>query len=279
MTHCASSVKTKYDDAILDDVLLDVIKGHFYPDLIQKIKHLYEFGLDNSQMDCLQEFLQFWEDLDTEQQVAYFDSFGKVGAGILNGNIVYLGYYDECTDIGNTDFCRFPFNVTLTTNTTESYNGSVTVLCEFGMCFPSSCDAKDFYSLFFTDFNDIFYSESFTNMNTMNYTINVMSPNEYEEPHCPWRDLQWTTSSIITLTVCLMFVALVIVGTAVDVLLWFIPEVYLSETEPRAPVTVTDSKVKNSINEDKPEVKHSINEDEPFINAEPKLRSTAKTMH
>ena len=278
LANCTSSVITKDDDTISD-----LIKRRFYADLIQKITS-YEFsGLDNGQIDCLQEFSQFWKDLGAEQQTAYFDSFGKVGAGILKGNVAYLGYYDECTDIGNTDYCRFSFNVTLTTTSTESYDGSVTVLCEFGMCFPSSCDAKDFYSLFF---NEVFYSESFININTMNYTINVISPNEYEEPECPWRDLQWTTSSIIALTICIMFVVLVITGTMVDVLLWFIPNVYLSETEP--PVTVTDSKVKHSIKEDKPEVKysidedkpevtHSINEDEPLINAKPKSRRMAKT--
>ena len=164
---------------------------------------MYEFGLENSQTNCSQELTQFWNDLDNETQAAYLDSFGKVGAGILTGNVVYLGYYDQCIDIGNTDYCRFPFDVTLTTNTTRS----VTIPFEFGMCFPSSCDAKDFYQLFFIDSDEEFYSISYTaDVNAMSYTINVTTSSEYTELHCPWRDLDWTTSSIIMLTVCVLFV-------------------------------------------------------------------------
>ena len=265
--YCASGSRV-LEERTLD---LESINKYVYSDFIQKIKYVYEFGLENSQTNCSQELAQFWNDLDNETQAAYLDSFGKVGAGILTGNVVYLGYYDQCIDIGNTDYCRFPFDVTLTTNTTRS----VTIPFEFGMCFPSSCDARDFYELFFIDSDEEFYSSSYTaDVNAMSYTINVTTSIEYTEPHCPWRDLDWTTSSIIMLTVCVLFVALVIIGTIADVLLWFIndilPKLYLPETE--LPVTATDStfcEVKNSINEDEP-----IFEDEPFINsAKSKLKS------
>ena len=108
-THCVSTPIAK------DTTIRDIVRGHFYPDMIQRIKLLYDSEVHYSRMDCLKDFLQFWNDLDSKQRGAYFDSFGKIGAGILTGNIIYLGYYDECTDIGNTDFCRFPFDVTLTT--------------------------------------------------------------------------------------------------------------------------------------------------------------------
>ena len=57
----------------------------------------------------------------------------------------------------------------------------------------------------------------------MNYTISVTVPSV--EPKCPWRNLDWTTSSIIVLTISILFIALVIVGTVVDVLLWFSSDV------------------------------------------------------
>ena len=133
------------------------LRGEFYPDVIKKVKDLLDFGLDDFQdnsSDCSQQLLQFWKDLDNDKQAAYLDTFGKVGPGILTGNIRYLGYYDQCIDIGNTDYCRFPFDLTLTTNTGTSSNASVTIRVpfEFGMCFPSSCDAKDFYDLFFMNY-------------------------------------------------------------------------------------------------------------------------------
>ena len=114
--------------ALENDILLDLISNNVYPDLIQKtiIEHLHNFELENSltRNNCSQELVQFWNDLDSGTRAAYLDSFGKIGPGILTGNVVYLGYYDECTDIANTDYCRFPFDVTLTTqhNRPVSYN-------------------------------------------------------------------------------------------------------------------------------------------------------------
>ena len=260
---------------MLEERTLESINKRLYPDLIQKIKYSYNYGLENSQTNCSQELLQFWSNSDNETRAAYLDSFGKVGAGILTGNVIYLGYYDQCTDIGNTDYCLFPFDVTLTINTTR-----FTIPCEFGMCFPSSCDAEDFYELFFIDSDEVFYSNSYTDVNALSYTVDVMASIGYEEPRCPWRDLDWTTSSIIMLTVCVLFVVLVIIGTLVDVLLWFIsdilPKLFLPETE--LPMTATDStfcEVKKSINDDE----SAINENEPFFNAKLKLkdRNAAET--
>ena len=75
----------------------------------------------------------------------------------------------------------------MTINTATFSNASVTIQVpfEFGMCFPSSCDAKDFYDLFFIDSDEAFYSKSFTDVNAMNYTMNVMASIEYTEPSYP----------------------------------------------------------------------------------------------
>ena len=252
--------------AVKNNLLLDSINKQLYPDLIQEVKN---FGLVNS-TNCSQELLRFWNNSNFETRAAYLDSFGKVGAGILTGNVIYLGYYDQCIDIGNTDYCLFPFDVTLTMNTT----GSVTIPFEFGMCFPSSCDSRDFYKLFFIDSDEVFYNNSYTDVNAMNYTVDVQVSIEYTEPRCPWRDLDWTTSSIIMLTVCVLFIVLVIIGTAVDVLLWFItdifPNLFLTETESSSVIAAdsTFCEVKNSINH---------HEDEPLINGTSKLQNVAET--
>ena len=283
LIHCVSCSVTRSvssetvleeDDLFLNSISNEISNSNqlleFYPDVIKKIENLLDFGLDDFQdnsSDCSQQLLQFWNDLDNNKQAAYLDSFGKVGAGILTGNVRYLGYYDQCIDIGNTDYCRFPFDVTLTTNTGTSSNTSVTIRVpfEFGMCFPSSCDAKDFYDLFFIDSDELFYSKSFTDVNAMNYTMNVMPSIVNTDPLCPWRDLEWTNSSIIVLTVCVVLIVLVITGTMTDVSLWFIneilPKLYLSEIEPQETSTSC-------------EVKHSINEDEPLINANLKPKAS-----
>ena len=269
---------SKGDDVFLNSISnSNLLLESVYPGIINKVKDLFDFGLDDFQdnstdsSECSQQLLQFWKDLDSERQAAYLDSFGKVGPGILTGNVRYLGYYDQCIDIGNTDYCRFPFDVTI--NTATSSNTSVTIRApfEFGMCFPSSCDAKDFYDLFFIDSDEVSYSKSFIDVNAMNYTMNVMASIEYTEPSCPWRDLDWSNSSIIVLTVCVLLIVLVIIGTMTDVSFWFIneilPKLYLSEIEPIEPPETIPSSTSC-------EVKHSINEDEPLINAKHKPKAS-----
>ena len=207
--------------------------------------------------------------MDNEKQAAYLDSFGKVGAGILTGNVQYLGYYDQCIDIGNTDYCRFPFYMTITTmgTTTEPSNASFTIPVEFGMCFPSSCNAKDFYDLFFNGSDETFDSKLFTDVNAVNYTVNVTVSVGYTEPICPWRDLKWTNSSIVVLTLCILLIVLVITGTMVDVSFWLIndilPKLDLPEGKPQT--TTTNS-----------EDKHSINVDEPLVHAKNEQGSSDK---
>ena len=229
----------------------------FYPDMLQRIR------IDDVHTNsCSQELLQFWGDLDNAKRAAYLDSFGKVGAGILTGHVQYLGYYDQCIDIGNTDYCRFPFDVTLRKSTAVPSNASVTIQVpvEFGMCFPSSCDAKDFYDLFIIGSDEAFYSKLFTDIDAVIYSVNVTMT----EPHCPWRDLKWTNSSIVVLTVCVLLIVLVITGTMVDVSIWFIDCILPKlNTEPQKTMTYSTNC----------EVKHSINEDEPLTNATNKQKT------
>ena len=270
--------------ALSDNLVADSLKRHFslhlYPELRDKIRHLFDYGSDYGQdvnfsqvNNCSRSLQEFWQDLDNETQASYLDSFGKVGAGILTGNVVYPGYYDQCIDIGNTDYCRFPFDVILTT--TGHSNRSVTIPFEFGLCFPSSCDAKDFYNLLFIDLNEVFYTKPFTDVNAVTYTINVTASIKYTEPVCPWRDLKWTCSSIIVLAVCVLLVGLVITGTMVDVSLWFLnniwPNLDLPETR--------QQEAREYSTPPQCEVKYSVNEDEPLINAKPKLMANQRVIN
>ena len=271
LTHCISSSVTEKDD-----VLTESIDRHFYPSLIQKIKHFRNATLDSSLNDktsCLLELSQFLNNSDDKALAAYFDSFGKVGAGILTGNVIYLGYYDQCIDIGNTDFCRFPFNVTVTSDKFDLPNG---IIFELGMCFPSTCSAADFYHIFYNE-NGVVFNHTFTLDDIGNITINVTVPSVENEPKCPWRNLHWTASSIVVLAISILFIVLVVVGTVVDVLLWFIndifPMVQFNDcSEMKSPANLLESTC---------EVKDSVDEEQPLINvAKPNTkvrRSAAET--
>ena len=266
-----------------DNVLLDSINRYPYQDFITSIiiRDITDcdFRVRSNSSKCSQELHNFCKNLTVEDRAAYYDSFGKVGAGILTGNVVYLGYYDQCIDIGNTDFCRFPFNITVSTaspktinnqliNTTMSFTAPAGAPFEFAMCFPSSCTAEEFYHLFFGA-DDIVYSQTFTDNGTDNvttyYTINVTVPVTHNEPMCPWKDLKWTPSSIIMLTICILFVVLVIIGTLADVLMWFISDILPTvNVEMKAPATLIDSTSCS--------VKDSVDEAEPLINTKARMQ-------
>lgn len=257
LSHCIVGVNGDEDN-----VLMESISRYFYPALIGNIKNLYNFRSNDSVTNCTD---QFWGGLSSEEKEAYFDSFGKIGAGILTGNYIFLGYYDQCIDIGDTDFCRFPFNVTVTTNSTggKNYSSPAAAPFEFGMCYPSSCvSANEFYHLVF----DPLFNASYT---YENYTVTVTVPTKFSEPLCPWTNLKWTGSSLSLLTICILFVALVIIGTLVEVLLWFINDVLpslrgnvCSEMKPPTSMMASTSC----------DVKDSVDEDEPLINAKSKLK-------
>ena len=231
----------------------------FYSDLLEKFRdstpdELDHFSHDTTQANCSQELTRFWDGADNKTRAIYLDSFGKVGAGILTGNVVYLGYYDECIEIGNTDYCLFPFDIMFN-------NNSVTIPLEFGICFPSSCDAKDFYSLFSikksnSDVNEVLYAKTFTaDEGLMTREISIKAPVENQEPVCPWRDLKWTTSSIIVLTISVLLIALVLMGTVIDLLFWFVENIF--------PKLYSPAKQSEDIRYTVPQ---SSNEDEPLIN-------------
>ena len=274
-THCISSATVLKEDVDVLTLIDAQINLDLHSNLMQKIRRLYHddfwLNISKNEMNCSQELMQFWGNLDNEKRAAYLDSSGKIGAGILTGNVVYLGYYDQCIDIGNTDYCLFPFDMTLVTNATITSNVSTTMLFEFGMCFPSSCDAKNFYNLFFIGLSKVIYSESFTNAIGVTYTIDIMAPTENRELSCPWRDLKWTNSFISVLVVCVMLIVFVIIGTIADVLLWFITDIYPKSHIPTEEPPETTAYLSSS----QCEVKHSINEGddhvhEPLIKAKPK---------
>ena len=258
-----------YDTGIDSETTIsDFVISDIYSDLLEKLRYskndleLDHFP-DDSLANCSQELLRFWDASSNNTRATYLDSFGKVGAGILTGNVAYLGYYDECIDIGNTDYCLFPFDIATVFN-----NNSVTIPFQLGMCFPSSCDAKDFYSLFLNDSDsEVLYSKSFTADHYLNSMltreINIKASSKYRPPMCPWTDLTWTTSSIIVLVVCILLIALVIVGTVIDVLLRLVIRKLYQPAKQSENVTHTTPYWY--------EIKQSSSEDEPLINAKFKL--------
>ncbi|XP_065898109.1 nose resistant to fluoxetine protein 6-like [Dysidea avara] len=239
-----------------------MVSEQLYTGLIQSVKSLklsdvripVRFpNLTYSAADCQRNYMEFIDSLSLLQQVQYLDSFGKPEAGLLYGNYMYLGSYDECLNVGNTDYCLFPYNLTVYLN-----NESVSAIIDLGMCFPSICSAQDFYSL------------SFSYINYLNLSNGTIEP-VMSAPLCPWRHLPWTTSSILMLIVCCLLASLVLLGTLVDILIWayYILHNHWQCIELKSPVTFDDLSDSDA--------KETISEEEPMINAQRKKQEDGQS--
>ncbi len=123
------------------------------------------------------------------------DASGKPGAGMLNGNFIYDGAFDECYSYNYTAFC-YATGVTLVNHTL--YPQWV-----LGLCVPKHCTGKD-----------ISYLINSTRMLQVSdqtvYCEDVKSP-------------PYSTGAVIMLVITALFVAMVCIGTAADVLMKYLP--------------------------------------------------------
>ena len=181
----------------------------------------------------------------TEPQLMahYWDSWGKPSDSILTGHTTFLGYYDECinlknTDLGDMKYCMYPMimdtnimqrpsesedGVCHSSNCPMPVNTSTVLNVKVGVCYPSACSANEF-AVVLSKMNiksvTTMMSDPFsdtTNTITINLNITEDSP-----PFCQVTDEEYDAGTIAVIAVCAMFVGLVMVGTIVDIILWFL---------------------------------------------------------
>jgi len=144
----------------------------------------------------------------------YWDSWGKPSHGILEGHTSYLGYYDECinlkdTEFGETDYCVYAMQMSISIS-------PIVIPIQVGVCFPSSCSSQEFARILSEmDITAIMLVGSLGN----NVSVSV---NSYDKsaPFCPLTDEGYDVSSILILVVCATMIVMVIVGTTVDMVSW-----------------------------------------------------------
>ena len=190
----------------------------------------------------------------TEPQLMahYWDSWGKPSDSILTGHTTFLGYYDECmnlknTDLGDMKYCIYPMimdtNIMQRPSETEDgvchssncpmpVNTSTVLNVKVGVCYPSACSANEFAVVLsnmniksVTTMTSGPFSDT-TNTLTINLNITEGSP-----PFCPVTDEEYDTGTIAAIAMCVVLVGLVVVGTAVDIILWLLPSSVKVTTE------------------------------------------------
>lgn len=155
----------------------------------------------------------------------YFDSWGKPGPGILDGNNEYWGYYEECVDLkktilGEMDFCKFPF-------VAEMHLQNYTFPFILGVCLPHACSTSEFsvllnYTLSLVKKQVIVRAMLPQLKNLLNQVNITVDPSR--SPQCPWRDEIYNGATILFLVFCGILVGLAILGSSVDGYMWYYKE-------------------------------------------------------
>jgi len=126
------------------------------------------------------------------------DATGKQGAGLLQGNFLLDGAYDECFSYNYTAFCLAdPIKVT---PAIEKYEPVLQLLgWSVGMCVPKRCGTKDIKLLL--------------------QTIELLDTNDTVVLCTETKTPEYSIGAIVMLCVTLLFLVLVMVGSTVDVIL------------------------------------------------------------
>ena len=133
------------------------------------------------------------------------DALGKPGSDILGGNMYMYGSYDECLDIGKdlVQYCAVPLYIV------HTFAPSVPLIPTpflMGICVPRSCNMSDL-EYFVTEANQYLY------LVEKNYSIGpIYAPVECtRSKHVPY-----SAGAIAMITVCVIFLALSVIGSSVD---------------------------------------------------------------
>ena len=168
----------------------------------------------------------------------YWDSWGKPSDGILTGHTAFLGYYDECislknTDLGDMKYCIYPMvmDINIAQKPRESENGvchssncplpvntSSVLNVKVGVCYPAVCSANEF-AVVLSKMNissvTTMLSDPFSD--TTNTLIIKLNSTEDTPSFCPVTDVEYDAGTIAVIALCVLLVGLVMVGTIVDI--------------------------------------------------------------
>ena len=188
----------------------------------------------------------------------YWDSWGKPSDSLLTGHTTFLGYYDECmnlknTDLGDMKYCIYPMvmDINIMQSPSEfmhgvchsmdcpvAINASTLLNVKVGVCYPSACSANEFavvLSKMSIKSVTTMMSDPFSDTaNTLTVTLNTIGDSP---SFCPVTDVEYDAGTVALIVVCAILVGLVMAGTMLDIVLWLVP--------PNIVTLVANEKLKN----------------------------------
>ncbi|XP_071955722.1 nose resistant to fluoxetine protein 6-like [Antedon mediterranea] len=143
---------------------------------------------------CISDLATFAADILKKEKYAEMmvDSYGKPPPGILQGNILWLGLYDQClsqsrTSNDNYDSFNGQYCLALVTNNTQ-------LLFYVGICVPNSCNNRELTDL-----------------------LNINSNSSIKVSVFCHKQFEYSTSAIACLALLVFLCAFALVGTIIEV--------------------------------------------------------------
>ena len=198
---------------IEDQILLEVLQKLWTADILE----LRENRTSNLSRKCTDSAKSILPGLnfnisELSRVLPLLDASGKPGAGMLNGNFILDGAYDECFSYNYTAFC-YATEITLTDSTL--YPPMI-----IGLCVPKHCNSRDLSIL-------INETELFQVSEGTVYCEDLKDP-------------PYGSGAVAMIVVTLVFVGLVVIGTVVDVLIQHVPRFFSGDSS-TLPVNARDS--------------------------------------
>ena len=199
-------------DAVNNVHLKASVEPRAYKSLVESIENLKKFWLEDmngSQLldntsglvtqECIDGAIRLMNTTDPLTGLPLItkmvDAMGKMGSGVLDGNIFAFGAYDECFNIGPGDagYCLVLADV---------YGQPIPI--PYGMCVPRGCTAVDVANA----------------ISIVSGGILSVSPSSFS---CvSTRKPPFNTGAIAMIVVCCIFVVLVIMGTIADFVIQYL---------------------------------------------------------
>ncbi|XP_030831493.1 nose resistant to fluoxetine protein 6 [Strongylocentrotus purpuratus] len=162
----------------------------------------------NASKECVDAIDILFLPTSTQLKEYVFDAFGKPQAGILQGNLHWLGHYDECRSIKVPEYniqykyCATFFDVNFTAITKTK---SPEVLLAWGVCVPKECTETDIQN----------YLYVFVEM--LNLTKYIEPANDKSFVSCAYEDhIPYSAGFVGTITLFSAIFLLMLLGAAYD---------------------------------------------------------------
>eukprot|EP00057_Strongylocentrotus_purpuratus_P034139 XP_794070.3 PREDICTED: nose resistant to fluoxetine protein 6 [Strongylocentrotus purpuratus] len=142
---------------------------------------------------------------ETGELIQVVDSFGKPESGLLAGNAVWMGHYDECMSISDFNFCMSYLQLTLPQNSSSVPSPTGKTQLMWGVCVPQSCSD---YDILYALQDLLTLVEAPFNITAVNASSVVCA----QDPPAPYNSIGF----IVTMAIIGLLASLMLLGAFLD---------------------------------------------------------------